>query len=348
VLGAVGLKTHIWNNNLKSVLLLAGFPVLLLGLIYATQLALMGLGMLPSSGSIDGDLAGSAAMLVVSGPFAFAGAGLWFGVAAFSHQGIVDALTGSRKVSREEEPELYNLLENLCISRGMPMPRLRVIESGALNAYASGLEEKDAVIAVTRGLLDTLTREELECVLAHELTHVINRDTRLLVIATVFVGIISVLGEMIFRGLRHVRPSRRSSGKGAAGGAVLVLIALVAAAVAYVLAFVIRAAISRRREFLADAGAVELTKNPDAMISALRKISGRSALEAPDELRAMFFDNADGGWISLMATHPPIGRRIEALVRFAGGREALASPAPAAEAPALGDPLSRPSETVSA
>lgn len=318
-MSAVGLQTHIWSNNLKSGLLLTGFPVLLLGMIYAIQLGLMGAGYLRESGTLQGDLVLSMQMLGATAPLALVGAGGWFGVALFAHQGIVDKSVGARKVERSSQPELYNLLENLCISRGLPMPSLRIIETGELNAFASGLGEKKAVIGVTRGLLDRLTREELECVLAHELTHVINRDTRLIVIATVFVGAISLVAEVFLRTLRLAPGRGRSRTKGK-GGAVLILIAVVAAVVAHGLAVVIRASLSRRREFLADAGAVELTKNPDAMISALRKISGHATVDAPDEIRAMFFENRERGFNALMATHPPIEQRIAALIRYAGGR----------------------------
>jgi heat shock protein HtpX len=330
-MGAVGLQTHIWSNNVKSALLLAGLPVLLLGMVYAGQLGLMATGYLPATDSLAGDLRQSLLMLGATAPLAFIGAGGWFTVALFAHGAIVDLAVGAKKVERTTQPELYNLLENLAISRGLPTPELRIIETDSLNAFASGLSEKKAVVGVTRGLLNELTRDELECVLAHELTHIINRDTRLILIATVFAGIISVLAEALVRGpLRYARPSGRSSSKGKGGGAVLVLIliAVLAAALAYFLSAVIRAALSRRREFLADAGAVELTKNPDAMISALRKISGRAQMEAPDEIRAMFLENREEhGFNALMATHPRIEKRIEALVRYAGGRESAAEEA---------------------
>ena len=334
-MGAVGLQTHIWSNNTKSVLLLAGFPVLLLGIVYAVQLGLMGAGVLPATDSLAGDFRRSLLMLGATAPIAFVGAGGWFGVALFAHGAIVDLATGARKVERTSQPELYNLLENLAISRGLPMPSLRIIETDSLNAFASGLGEKKAVIGVTRGLLNSLSREELECVLAHELTHIINRDTRLILIATVFAGIISVVAEVFVRGLRYVRPGRGSKGKGGGAALVLIVVAILAAALAYFLSFVIRAALSRRREYLADAGAVELTKNPDAMISALRKIAGHAEMDAPDEMRAMFFENREEhGFNALMATHPPIEKRIEALVRYAGGREdATAGPEPLSSAP---------------
>jgi heat shock protein HtpX len=261
-------------------------------------------------------------------PFAIAGAILWFGIAYAFYQNIIDAATGAKRVERKEEPKLYNLLENLCISRGITMPALRIMETEGLNAFATGLHKGQYSITVTRGLMNTLNDEELEAVLAHELTHIRNADVRLLVIAVVFVGIFSFVGEMTFRSLRFAGSggSRRSSGRGSGGGAAIaIIVALVIVAIAYALAIVIRFALSRRREYLADAGAVELTKNPDAMISALQKISGNATVNAPSEVREMFIENPHSDFASIFATHPPIEKRIEALAKFAGGR--IAQPA---------------------
>lgn len=329
-MGAVGLKTHIWANNTRSALLLAGFPVLLIGVLYGAQLVLMGLGLFPSTGmGLAEDMALAASSLGYTAPLAVVASAIWFLIAYLGHQAMIDAMTGARKVERKDEPELYNLLENLAISRGMRTPTLRIIESPALNAYASGLHEGRYSVTVTRGLMQALNRDELEAVLAHELVHVINRDVRTMVIAAIFAGIISVMAEMIFRGLVHVRGGGRNRNSGP-----LVLIGLAIAAVGFVLAIVIRMSLSRTREFVADAGSVELTKNPDAMISALRKVSGQSALDAPDEVRGLFLDNGGGGagFAGLFATHPPIEKRIEALVRFAGGRDV---PPPPAAGPAV-------------
>jgi len=226
----------------------------------------------------------------------------------------------ARKVERRAEPELYNLLENLAISRGMKTPTLRIIESPSLNAYASGLHEGNYSVTVTRGLMQTLSRDEMECVLAHELTHVINKDVRTMVIASIFAGIISVIAELVFRSLFYMRGGRSRDNKNAMP---LILIGLAIGVIGFGLATVIRMTLSRTREYVADAGAVELTKNPDAMISALRKVSGQSKIEAPDELRGMFLDNtADkADFAGLFATHPPIEKRIAALVKFAGGHD---------------------------
>lgn len=319
---AVGLRTHIWANNTRSLILLAGFPVLLVGILYGVQLILMGAGFMPGSGGTLGDdMALAAASLGYTVPLAAVIAAIWFAIAYFGNQAMIDAMTGAKKVERRDEPQLYNLLENLSISRGLRTPTLRIIERPELNAYASGLHEGRYSVTVTRGLMQALTRDEMEAVLAHELTHVINKDVRTMVIASIFAGIISVIAEMVFRGLVYSRGGRGGNNKNAGP---LILIGIAIAAIGFGLAFVIRMTLSRTREYVADAGAVELTKNPDAMISALRKVSGQSKLEAPDEVRGMFLDNSGEGSavMGLFATHPPIEKRIAALVKFGGGRDA--------------------------
>ena len=320
-MGAVGLQTHIWANNTRSLLLLAGFPVLMIFILYGLQLVLMGFGFLPGTGrGLGDDMALAASWLGGTIPLAFIVAGIWFAISYFGSQAMIDMMTGARKVERKSEPDLYNLLENLAISRGLRTPTLRVIDNDSLNAFATGLHEGQYSITVTRGLVNTLTRDELEAVLAHELTHVINRDVRTMVIASIFAGIISVIAELVFRGLIYSRGGGKRDNKNALP---LILIGLVFAGVGFALAIVVRMMLSRTREFVADAGAVELTKNPDAMISALRKIDGRSSLPAADEVQQLFLDNQpDGhGLEGLFASHPPIAKRIEALVKFGGGRD---------------------------
>lgn len=338
-MGAYGLQTHIWNNNWKTVLLMAGFPVLLTLLMYALFLLFAGFsGISVGPDPVAGPFIWAADALADAWPYAIAGALLWFGVAYAFYQNIIDAATGAKLADRKSEPKLYNLLENLCISRGITTPSLRIMETDGLNAFATGLHKGQYSITVTRGLMQKLNDAELEAVLAHELTHIRNHDVRLLVIAVVFVGIFSFVGEMAFRGLRFGGTGRSSSsssrssssgGRRDGGGAIIAIVAALAIiAIAYALAIVIRFALSRRREYLADAGAVELTKNPDAMISALQKISGNAAVNAPSEVREMFIENPHSDFASLFATHPPIAKRIEALAKFAGGRVAP-QPAPA-------------------
>jgi heat shock protein HtpX len=320
-MGAYGLQTHIWNNNLKSVLLLAGFPVLLLLLMYALNLGYVGLAY--DIANVGDGMRLALANMNRTWPFAFLGAGLWFLIAWFSHQALVNLSTGARPVTRAEAPDLYNLLENLCISRGLSMPKLQIIETPALNAFASGVSEKNYAITLTRGIIETLDTPEIEAVMAHELTHIRNRDVRLLIIAVIFVGIFSFFGELVFRNMFRtgVRIGGHSSGRkgDSRGGGALILIAVALIIVAYALAMVIRFSLSQKREYLADAGAVDLTKNPDGMIAALKKISGRSAMDAPQEVRLMMLDNT-ANFSGLFATHPSIEKRIAALEAYAGGQ----------------------------
>jgi len=338
-MGAVGLQTHIWANNTRSVILLVTFPILLIGIVYGIQLILMGLGVLPGTGrGLGDDMALAASWLGGTIPLAMGIAAIWFAIAYFGSQAMVDALTGARKVERRTEPELYNLLENLAISRGLRTPTLRIIDNDSLNAFATGLHEGQYSITLTRGLVQSLSRDEVEAVMAHELTHVINKDVRTMVIASIFAGIISVLAEMVFRALLYSGGGRRRDDN--KNAMPLILIGVAFAVVGFILAIVIRMMLSRTREYVADAGAVELTKNPDAMISALRKVEGRSSVKGPDELQQLFLDNQpDGvGLEGLFASHPPIQKRIDALVKFGGGRDpgAWNGDAPASPPPSYG------------
>lgn len=337
-MGAYGLQTHIWNNRLKSLLLLAGFPLLLLLICYAFALIIVAFENPDVGQGFEDALSLTPALI----PVALAGSAIWFTIAWFANQKIVDLATGAKPIDRKTDARLYNLLENLCISRGITMPRLHIIESPTLNAYASGIRKSQYTITVTRGLLDTLDDAELEAVLGHELTHIRNRDVQLLVIAAVFVGVISLAADLLIRSPRLILASGRSSsrggsGKNAGGAAILILVAIGIFILARILATALRLAMSRKREFMADAGAVELTRNPDAMIGALNKISGRSKLEAPVQIQAMFIDYpARAGFLELFATHPPIEKRIDALVRFAGGRRPQPTPPPLPEPPSAG------------
>lgn len=343
-MGAVGLYTHIQANNVRSAILLIGFPVLLLVMVFFLTAAGIGAGYLPppqDGGSILGEAAG---FMLAAAPLALLVSAVWFVIAYFANQAIIDMATGARQVTRQEEPELYDLLENLCISRGIKTPTLRIIESDGLNAFATGLNDSQYSITVTRGLMQVMTKDELEAVLGHELTHVLNRDVRTMVIASVFAGIITLVAQIIYRAIvwGGVGARRRDDDR-KGGGGVWILVALAVAAIGYVLAIVIQMTLSRSREFVADAGSVELTKNPDAMIGALQKISGNAHLDAPESVRSMFLEDDGGGVMGLFATHPPIAKRIEALVKYAGGRVSeLPAPAGPPEGPWSDPPASPP------
>jgi heat shock protein HtpX len=324
---AYGLYTHIQSNKRRSIALLIGLFLLVYVMTFAG--ALLAEAILAGNASLDWLLRAASRDFVQALPWVTIGTVVWIGIAYKFHQSMIDALTGGHEVTRQEEPRIYNLLENMCISRGVTMPKLKIMESPALNAFATGLNEKQYSITVTTGLIDRLDDAELEAVLGHELTHIRNGDVRMLVIAVIMAGVISFFAEMVFRvffqsGFRFGRGSRSSSdsGKGAGGIVIAIIIAVALMALAWLLSIVIRFALSRQREYLADAGAVELTKNPDAMITALRKIENRGELEgATSAVMEMCVDNPRSGIADLFATHPSIDNRIAAIIRFAGGRD---------------------------
>jgi heat shock protein HtpX len=332
-MASYGLYTHIQANKRRSVALLIGLFLLVYLLVYAGALA----GEAFTYDAPANVLVRRAfSDALYAAPWATLGTALWILIAYKFHQAMIDAVTGGREVTRQEQPRLYNLLENLCISRGITMPKLKVIEDGSLNAFATGMNDKQYSITVTSGLIDALDDAEVEAVLGHELTHIRNGDVRMLVIAVIIAGVIAFFAELVFRllfqGGFSWRGSRSSSDRKGAGVAILIALGLIV--VAWVLSIVIRFALSRKREYLADAGSVELTKNPDAMISALRKIEGRGELQgATSAVMEMCIDNPREGFSNVFDTHPPIDARVAALVKFAGGHDPgpLALPEPAQE-----------------
>src|SRR5579862_3029705 len=334
-MAAYGLYSHIQSNRRRSIALLAGLFFLVYVLVYAGALTAEALSV---NADVDTLLQLALADTISAAPFATIGTVLWIVIAYFFHQSMIDALTGGREVQRTEQPRLYNILENLCISRGITMPKLKVMESDQLNAFATGMNARQYSITVTTGLLKRLNDAEIEAVLGHELTHIRNGDVRMMVIAVIIAGVVSFFAELVFRLWFYNGFSfrgGRSDGRRGGGAAVAVLIAVALIAVAYFLSIVIRLALSRSREFLADAGSVELTKNPDAMIAALRKIEGRGELPgATSAVMEMCVDNPRQGFGELFDTHPSVDSRVAALVKFAGGHDPgpLALPPPQRDA----------------
>lgn len=348
-MAAYGLYTHIASNKFRSMLLLAGLFMLVYVLVYAG--ALVAEVVIYGNGTVAYYLSRAFTDLLKAAPFATIAAALWVMIAYFFHQSMIDAVTGGHDVTRQEEPRLYNLLENLCISRGITMPKLKIMESPALNAFATGLNPRQYSITVTTGLLAALNDKEIEAVLGHELTHIKNGDVQLMVVAVIIAGVVGFFGELFFRlftnfnwssgsggswssGSSSSRSSSSSSdSKNSGGGAVIVIIiAVVLIVVAWLLSQVVKLALSRSREFLADAGSVELTKDPDAMISALRKIEGRGELPgATSAVMELCVDNPREGFADLFATHPSVQSRVDALVKFAGGQDPGPLPDPAEE-----------------
>ena len=354
-MAAYGLYTHIASNKFRSMLLLAGLFVLIYVLVYAG--ALIAEVVIDSDASVDYYLVAASRDLVKAFPYATGAAALWIVIAYFFHQSMIDAVTGGEDVTRQQQPRLYNLLENLCISRGLPMPKLKVMDSEALNAFATGLNQRQYAVTVTSGLLKALNDQEIEAVLGHELTHIRNGDVQLMVIAVIIAGVVGFFGELFFRMFTNLQwnsgggsswssssssPSSSSSSssdrdsKGSGGAIFVVILAVVLIMLAWLLSQVVKLALSRSRELLADAGSVELTKNPDAMISALRKIENRGELPgATSAVMELCVDNPREGFADLFATHPSVDSRVQALVKFAGGHDPgrLALPSDRADEP---------------
>ena len=306
----LGIQQQIARNNTKSVLFLLAFPLLILVGVYVVLYVLS-----------DEDIEQTNTQFLSVVPIVLAGVGIWFVISYLFHTQMIQMATHSEPLERRDNKRVYNLTENLCMSVGMPMPKLYIIESDALNAFASGINEKTFAVTLTRGIINRLNDEELEGVIAHELTHIRNRDVRLLIVTIVFVGIFATIADlalrMLLNGGGNMFSSRnRKNDKG--GGTMLLLIILLVAGAIYFLSILFKLALSRSREYMADAGAVELTRNSMALASALRKISGHSTIEEidNDEVKQLFIDYEAEGFFSLFATHPPIEKRIQVLEQY--------------------------------
>jgi heat shock protein HtpX len=241
---------------------------------------------------------------------------------------IVLRLHGAKPVELKSHPELYRVLENLTIASGLPMPKFYLIEDSSPNAFATGRNPEHAVVAVTSGLLEILDRSELEGVLAHELSHVGNRDMLVSTVAVVLVGFIAILSDMFMRSLWWGGFSRRDSRSGGNAQGILMLIGIILSILAPIIASLIHLAISRRREFLADSSGALLTRYPEGLASALKKIGSysRPMKTATNATAHLFFENPFGAdrkrvdgerktpWLArIFSTHPPIEERIRAL-----------------------------------
>lgn len=242
-------------------------------------------------------------------------------VSYFFSDKIVLASSGAQEIKKEDSPELFRTVENLAIGDGMPMPRVYIIDDASPNAFATGRDPKHAAVAVTTGILQKLNKAELEGVLAHELSHVKNYDTRLLAITAVLVGFISLLTDMFMRqlfwgGFRNDNENRDSRSQ-----IIFLVIGIVLAILAPIIATLIQLAVSRKREFLADASGALLTRYPEGLASALEKISkDQRPLQSASTATAHLFivnpfkNKGFSGWLTnAFSTHPPAEERIKIL-----------------------------------
>lgn len=331
----VGIQTQIKRNNMMSILLLLMFPIIILGMIWVflALLNYFGNGYYNDYGELVHQLSIDEVnyYFVTSIPWVIVGVGIWFCIAYFSNTSMIRNAVGAHSVTRKENPRLYNIVENLCMVCNMEMPQINIVNDPGLNAFASGIDNKSYTVTVTTGLMDLLNDQELAGVLGHELTHIRNRDTRLLITSIIFVGIISTVMSLVLRMMNNVMVFGRyrandRDGRGSGLSFILILVVgIICTFIAYIFTLITRFAISRKREYMADAGGAELCGDPLALASALRKISGNPGLGStnredvaqlfiihPKELASGFLSFMN----SLFSTHPDTEKRIAILEQF--------------------------------
>lgn len=313
----VGIQTQIKRNNFRSTLILIGFPLLILAAVYAVVyfLSFDEYGNPQPEQTFNTFLSAIPITLIVTA--------VWFLIAYFFNTKMISSATGAKSLTRKDNMRVYNLVENLCMSVGMPMPKVNIIESNALNAFASGIRQKDYTVTLTRGIVNTLDDDELEGVIAHELMHIRNKDVRLLVVSIIFVGIFSFVVQIAFRSFLYGGMSSRRDNKDS-GKAMIVI--LLIAAVAYFISLLFKFALSRKREYMADSGAADMTRKPWALASALKKIAPNHHVDQvkSEDVQELFIENTPkdgkvgfmGGIGKLFSTHPPIEKRIQFLEQF--------------------------------
>ena len=303
---------HIAANNRRTFVILCAFPIALFVIVFLSFW--VGLQFTPSR---PGDVMGVALEFSLKFfPLIALVAFIWIAVSCFVGDDIILAMAHARAITFEENRELFRLVENTAIMAGLPTPKIYMINDVSMNAFATGNKPESASISLTTGIVDSLDKTELQAVIAHELAHIGNRDTRLMMITVVGIGCFIFLGEMILR----IGRGAKKSGKG-----ILIIFVLGTACLVfgYIVAPILRFALSRRREFQADATAVKIYRDPEALARALKKISENPRVEALDSSplagNMCIADPAKAGFISrLYATHPPIHDRITALGNMTG------------------------------
>ena len=291
------------KNRRNSSLLVVGFVVFV-----AVLLGVMGSALTGGDARAAGAFGGTAlAIAIVMAFFSY-----------YSGDSMILRMSGATLIEHGDDPELYNVVEEMAIASAVPLPPVYLIEDTAMNAFATGRDPEHAALAITRGLRETLTRDELQAVIAHEMSHVRHYDIRLAMLLATLVGLVVLVCDSLPRTLR--RAGRRSRGR--RGGGAMLILAIALAIIAPFFAKFIQLAASRQREYMADAGAVELTRNPEAMILALKRLGGdKEVLEVANRATAhMYIVQPIKKWEArakgMFATHPSIDdrvRRIELL-----------------------------------
>ena len=316
-----------------SILLLLMFPLIILAMVWVFLYVVFYLQ--GSYTTPDGEVVSQFDMSIVWHeflavlPWVVGAVAVWFTIAYFFNASMIRSATGARPLTRNENMRVYNIVENLTMTCGMDMPQIYVVDDPQLNAFASGIDKKSYAVTLTTGLINLLDDNELAGVVGHELTHIRNRDTRLLITSIIFVGIISTIMSMTVRLMYSMMwsagSSRSRDGNNAGGAIIVLLIGLVCSAIAYFFGLLTRFAISRKREYMADAGGAELCGDPLALASALRKISCDPGLGQVkrDDIAQLYIVHPQGikaGFMSffksLFSTHPDTAKRIEILEQF--------------------------------
>lgn len=288
---------EITSNKRKSIALITVFTLVLVGLGYVFAYA--------QNAPPEGYLA--IALLISTGSALFS---------YYSGDRVALATSGAHPVSKEDNPYLYRIVENLSIANGLPMPKVHIIDDAAINAFATGRSPEHASIAVTTGAIEKLENEELEGVIAHELSHVKNYDIRFMMLTAVLVGAVSILANFFLRSSRWFG-SRRGSREGGEARGIAMIIGIVLAVLSPIVAELIKLAVSRKREFLADASGALATRYPEGLARALEKIAAENQplATASSATAHLYFANPfrAAGLKSIFSTHPPIEERVKRL-----------------------------------
>lgn len=308
---AIWLQTAIWSNRLKTTFLLILFPTILVGVVSI----ILFFASFNEAGSFDTNMFIDSFIWINSLllPVIFLRAFISF----LFHRQIIFAFTWARAITRKENPEIYNIVENLCISRGLSTPNIWILDDDSLNAFATWWNTRKAWIVFSRWILDKLNKQEIEAVAAHELTHIINKDWLIMITIICYIWAIAWLGEILIR-------MRWSSNSDSKEWNIFPLIWIILLILGYMVLPLAQLAVSRKREYLADAGSVELTHNNLALISALEKISQDSTIESikKDTVSALCIANPFAKWGSFdwlhefFSTHPSIKNRVEMLQKY--------------------------------